>query len=519
MAARLLRLRLALLAGRLRTGPRAGSVAGALLLAGVVLAVWWGAWSLRDAPTATAHVVTVLAGAAVTAACLLAPVLTGGDDQLDPRRFAPFGVTAPPLAAGLLAAGVVSPPILALALTTASVVALWADGSTPPLAVIGGPLLGFVCCYLIARVMTALASWLLPSRRPRELVGLLVLLVVVVLVPVGVFLVSQRGAGAASAELAGAAVVLGYTPLGAAWAIPGLAAAEDPGVWVSAGIAVATAAAAAAAWFAVVDRMLHRPERAQARERAGLGWFALTPASPAGVIAARSLVYWLGDRRYRVNIVVVPVAALLATLPLLVAGVPPAAVALVPAPLAALLLGWLPHDDLAYDSSAIWLHVASAVPGWADRVGRLVPIGLIGLPLLAVGVPLSVILAGDVSLAPALSGVCAALFLSAAGLSSISSVAWPYLVPSPGDSPFRQPQRTTATGVGAQAFVMIGALVLSAPTGWVAWLTLTADRAWGLLALVLGATTGLAVLAIGIALGAVLFDRRSDALMEFAATA
>ena len=519
MAARLLRLRLALYAGRLRTGPRAATIVGTALLAAGILAAWWGAWSLRDAPAVTAHVVTVLAGAAVTAACLLAPVLTGGDDSLDPRRFAPFGVTARPLAMGLLLAGTVSPPILALALTSGAVIAVWAGGPVPAVAAVGGPLLGFACCYVIARVMTAVASWVLPARRPREPVGLLVLLFVVVLVPLGVFLTSQSGSGSTSGGLVTAAAVLGYTPLGAAWAIPGLAAAGDPTVWLAAGIAVATVAAAVAVWFLTVDRMLHRPERSRIRERTGLGWFAVTPTTPAGVIAARSLVYWSGDRRYRVNVVVVPVAALLATLPLLVAGVPPALVALVPAPLAALLLGWLPHDDLAYDSSAIWLHVASGVRGWADRVGRLVPVVLIGLALLAVGAPLSVMLAGDVTLLPALSGVCAALFLSAAGLSSISSVAWPYPVPSPGDSPFRQPQRTGGAGVGAQAFVMIGAVLLSVPTGWAAWLTLTGDGAWGLLTLILGAATGLAVLAAGIAVGAVLFDRRSDALMEFAEAA
>jgi ABC-2 type transport system permease protein len=152
--------------------------------------------------------------------------------------------------------------------------------------------------------------------------------------------------------------------------------------------------------------MLHSPERARIRERTGLGWFAVTPATPTGVIAARSLVYWSGDRRYRVNVAVVPAAALLAAVPLLVADVPPPVVAQDPAPLAALLLGWLPHDDQAYDSNAIWMHVASGVRGWADRVGRLVPIALIGLPLLAVGVPLSVMLSGDAAMLPALAGVC-----------------------------------------------------------------------------------------------------------------
>ena len=57
-----------------------------------------------------------------------------------------------------------------------------------------------------------------------------------------------------------------------------------------------------------MHRLLTTAERpAVARERGGLGWFALTPSTPAGGIAARSLIYWLRDPRYIVNLAIVPV--------------------------------------------------------------------------------------------------------------------------------------------------------------------------------------------------------------------
>ena len=133
-------------------------------------------------------------------------------------------------------------------------------------------------------------------------------------------------------------------------------------------------------------------------------------------------MYWLRDRRYLVNILVIPVAAALTAVPLLIAGVPLEIVALVPVPFVALFLGWLPHNDLAYDSTAVWMHIASGVRGVSDRIGRLVPVLLIGIPLLAVLIPVAISLHGRWALLPAMVGVCASLFLTGLGLSSISSV-------------------------------------------------------------------------------------------------
>ena len=139
------------------------------------------------------------------------------------------------------------------------------------------------------------------------------------------------------------------------------------------------------------------------RERGGLGWFGVAPGTPGGAISARSLVYWFRDRRYIVNILVIPVAAAITAVPLLIAGVPLEIVALVPVPFAALFLGWLPHNDVAYDSTALWMHVASGVRGWSDRIGRLVPVLLIGLPLLAIAIPIAILAVRPVG-APARDG-------------------------------------------------------------------------------------------------------------------
>ena len=154
--------------------------------------------------------------------------------------------------------------------------------------------------------------------------------------------------------------------------------------------------------------------------------------------------------------------------------------------------------------------------GWSDRIGRLVPVLLIGLPLLALAIPFAILLYGRWALLPALAGVCLSLFLCGLGLSSIASVAAPYAVSRPGESPFEQPQRTGAGGVIAQGLVMLGTIALSAPALWWAWIALTDDIEAAMLALWGGLVTGVVVLAVGIAIGAIVFERRGGRLMEFA---
>ena len=73
-------------------------------------------------------------------------------------------------------------------------------------------------------------------------------------------------------------------------------------------------------------------------------------------------------------------------------------------------------------------------------------------------VAVTVSLHGRWAILPAMAGVCASLFLSGLGLSSLASVVSPYAVSRPGDSPFQQPQRTG--GGLSQGVVLVGAVAL-----------------------------------------------------------
>ncbi len=485
-----------------------------VLIAGTIFAAV-NASGLGEVDRLTAGIVTVLAGSAITLGFAVGPPVTASVDPLDPRRFAVVGPEPRPLAGALLLAGFLSVPVLAVLVLAISVAIAWSEQGASAFATIASIILGITTCVLLARVSMALGALVKRPRQSRELAGVYLVAVLVVVVPVAVFLGSLEWRGSVPTQLVSAAEVLAWTPVGAAW---GIALAPTPGAAVgSAVVAVATVAILAAVWFVLVRILLTTtPRPVAARERGGLGWFALLPGTPGGAVAARSLSYWLRDRRYLVNIVVVPIAAVLSMIPLVVAGVPIEVAALLPVPIMALFFGWLPHNDLAYDSTALWMHIASGVRGLSDRIGRLVPVLLIGLPILAVSIPLAIVAHGRWAFLPALIGVCAALFLSGLGLSSISSVVAPYAVSRPGDSPFQQPQRSGSGGVLAQGLVMLGSLLAASPALWFAGRALASDTQDAVVALWVGLVAGVLVLVVGVVVGALLFERRGTRLMEFA---
>lgn len=515
MAAHVLRLRLLLLIGALRGDRRhvIRTVLGLVVLIAAVVAVCWAVLRLRTAPEDVVLVVSVIAGSAAAAGFFVAALVGGFDDQLDPRRFAVFGPSPRPLAVILLLASVISIPILALVAVGVCVVVLWTDLGAPMGLTVVAVVLGILTCLLLAKIGLALGGLFLHERRSRELTGVFLIAMLVVVVPVGIFFASLEWDGKVPPALREAVDVLALTPLGAAAALP--ARAITGGVAGPLVVAVVTVLALVAIWVWLVQHILTTTERpTSGRERGGLGWFAVTPGTPAGGIAARSLIYWFRDPRYLVNLVIVPIAAVVTVIPLLLVGVPIEIVALVPVPLMAVFFGWLAHNDLAYDSTALWMHLAAAVRGSSDRAGRLVPVILVAVPVLAVSIPIAIMLQGRWAVLPAMVGVCASLFLCGLGLSSISSALAPYPVSRPGDSPFQQPQRTG--GGLAQGIVLIGAIILSLPALYWSWLTLTTDVEYAWTAMWGGIAIGLAVLLIGIFGGGFAFDRRGSRLMEFA---
>jgi ABC-2 type transport system permease protein len=520
MVAQLLGLRLQLLANGFRRSvwQLLGIVLATAAGVGLVLLVGSGLIALRLAEDDLTRNVLVLAGSFVVLGFVLLPLVFGVDDDMDPRRFALVGFPQRRLSTGLLLAALVSVPSVVILILSALTVVTWSRGTIPFLLSVLSAVLVVATCVLAARVTTALASLLLATRRSRELTGVIGTLVLVLLAPAVILLSSVDWTRDGVRVLADAAEVVSWTPFGAVWSVPGDAAMGDvAGVLLKLVIAGGTVALLWLAWDRLVAHMLVTPEREEAvRTYGGMGWFDVMPARPAAVIAARSISYWGRDPRYLVSILIIPVVPLIMILPFLVVGVPIQTLALLPLPVMAIFLGWSLHNDLAFDSTAIWLHVVSGVRGSADRIGRMFPVLLIGIPLIVLGSMISMVFYGDWAALPSMLGVSSALFLGGIGLSSYISARLPYPAALPGDSPFQQPQSSGTLGGLSQSVGLAGSLLVAAPALYFGWLGITVDPSWHLASLVSGLGAGAVAVVVGVWRGGRVFDRGGPEIMEFA---
>ena len=504
MIALLVRLKLRLLVNQFRRSPWqvVGLVLALLYGFGITLMLVVTLVALRFAPAAISTAVVVGGGSLAVLAFLVVPIFVGIDDTLDPRRFALYGIQRTRLAIGLTVAGIVGVPGLALVLVAFATIATW---SRSPLAV----LVALVClpcivltCVLLSRIGATSAGLLLSTRRSREAVAAVLVIGVSLLAPLVVLLTNLELGRKALTAVGAIVSVLGWTPLGAAWAAPASIAAGHAAGLAQLAIALATVVVLGVVWRSLVGLALVSTGRqAKPQTLAGIGWFGRLPATPRGAIAARATSYWARDVRYRVSAISIPVTPIVLVLVLGLAGVPGSILALIPVPIVALFLGWATHNDIAYDHTAIWLHVAAGVRGVDDRLGRLAPVLVGGLPVLIAGSFVSAGIAGRPLLAAPLIGVSCCLLLGGMGIGGVSSALMPYPVPRPGSSPFQQPNSTGGLSAVVQSVLFLLQFVLAAPaivlglfaiggSGEAAWSSLGAGLVVGLLALWLGTLWG-----------------------------
>jgi ABC-2 type transport system permease protein len=518
MVAQFLRLKLRLLANIFRRSPWqvVGIVVGLVYGLGVAALLFASLVGLRFVDDVELiRDVFIVAGAATVVGFVVFPLVFGVDDTMDPRRFALFGLRDRTLAVGLALAAAIGIPALVLGIVLAGTVVTWSRGVGQTLLALVAAAIAFATCLLLARVATSLASVLLATRRAREVSGVLGILLIVLISPIIVVLVTLDWANSGLRVLESLAGVLGWTPLGAAFAAPGDAAA---GAWGPAVLKLLLAGVTLGViwlvWQALVAKMLVTPGReASAKNYRGLGWFDRVPHTASGAVAARSLTYWFRDARYWVSILMVPVVPLLVIVPLGLAGIPLAYTALIPVPLMCLFLGWSLHNDTAYDSTAIWLHIASGVRGSADRTGRLVPVIIAGVLVIGLGSAVTVFVIDDWRLLPSLVGVSTALLFAGLGVGSITSARFPYPAVKPGDSPFQQPQSTGTVTALVQSITMLGSLVVALPAVAFAALGMFVDPAWHAAAFAAGVGLGVLVLVSGVMLGGRVFDRRGPEIL------
>lgn len=486
------------------------------VVTGIVVTALIGARLVPD--IAAVHSVIVVVGAIILSGFLLLPLVFGVDDTLEPQKFALFGIPVRTLAVGLLLSGLIGVPAIALTACCAATIVTWSRNP-------GAALLALVCAgvvvltaVLVSRVSTAMAAAFLTTRRSREAEGIIGILLLVLLAPVILLLLTVDWGRDGLGALGGFAAWLQWTPLGAAWSAPGAAAA---GQWGAAllqlAIALATLGLLWKVWAGLVGRAQASPAReAAARDYHGLGWFDRIPGGPTAAIAARSMTYWGRDARYWVALVMIPVVPVFVIVALALGGLSVHYVCLVPLPLVCLFLGWTIHNDLAFDSTAIWLHLVSGTRGAADRVARMFPPVLIGIPVIAVGSIATTAVFGDWTVLPSVAALSGAILVIGLGLSCVSSVLFPYPTTKPGDSAFTQPQASGGSSALAQSLSFFTTIVLTSPILVFLVLGLTVDPFWLGVAPVVAVVIGFAALFGGIWLGARLFDRRGPELMAFA---
>lgn len=477
MALAVARLRLAAVAA-LRHDPR-GAVRGVLpWLVALVLAAAAVTLAVRDAfPSVLATVALVVTAAGVG-------LVGERDAALEPRAFR--GMASPgAVALGTLLGALVSPlTVVALGVGIACGVD---QGSG--LAAIAAPLLALTVALvrLVADVGAA------RDARPWTAGAVLVLIAVLALAPL---------LGGIEAGLA----ALASSPFAAAtgWLV----------VPERILVALGTVVVLGAAWLAIATWRMTRVGRPRLRDHLGL--LRAAPAQPWAVVVARTVTGWTRDRRYQAIAVAVVALPVLLAVPLWLAGLPRETWTLLPVGVLALFVGWSIHDDTAYDGSAWWMHLAARVPGWQDRLGRVLPLAVVATVLVAGAAVLGVRLHGDRDLLAPVLGAALALLGSGLAVSSVVSARWPYAVSGPEVSVFQAPASQSWSAALTQAFALVASAGVSAPI--LVPVVLEAidlrvpDQQWGWM----GAGYALLVVAVGIALGGWILDRRGPEVLAAA---
>jgi ABC-2 type transport system permease protein len=497
------------------------------LLVGAAVAVG------RDDPVLVGQVLTVV-GALVVLGWWVVPLFAFGiDSTLDPLRFVTFGIPRRQLLAGLAVAGAVSVPAAVTLLAGLGAAFAWASDPAALVAALVGAVTAFALCVVGSRATTTLLAPLLDSRRYREILMVVAVVPLLAIGPVFAWLgssstdrqvdgstVTVTTTGPGEELLAGlttVADVAAWTPFGAPWALAG--AVHDGAWWVAlARLAVValTLALALLVWDRALARTLVTPrgDGAPASSRRGLGWFARLPATPTGAVAARCATYWLRDPRYAASLAMVPLLPLVMVAVGMSSGAG-TALLLAVAPIAAFILGIGPSNDVGFDSTAFGLHVAAGVPGRADRWGRVVPVAVVGVPLVAAFAVAAVLVSGRWDALPALLGVSLGVLGVGLGVSSVASARLVYPVPKPGESAFKTPQGATMATLVAQMIAFAIVAVLMAPTVVLGALGIFgAGAVFGWVALAVGLLSAGAVLVLGVRWGARVYERRLPELLS-----
>lgn len=537
MVSQLLHLKLRLMANGFKRpiGQWIGGAVGLGLALVAVLVILAAVPFLHGQDDGFVRRVVIIGGSLLSLAAFLVPLMTSRSQLLDPQALRGYGFLSGIVALVLLILTLAGPLILAVPLALAPV-GIWRDQAAVVAALVVAPLL---LLQGLLSVRLGIAAGAAISRSPSWRIRVRVVGSVLLLGGFVTFLIailprlSQLMPQATQSiwnllmrlgkylRVESIADVLQWTPLGVLWAAPAHPTVREPEFTGPALLYGAVLVVVLlVAWLLVVRYEFRGSRRIPIERRGGVPtWFRRLPSTPTGAIAARSFIYWVRDPRYRTVFAVIPFFLAGAIVAMWVGGMPVSIAALIPLPILVVLLAWsTTHNDVAYDSSAVWTHVVAQTRGVDDRAGRLVPAVLFGTVLILIGAPLSAWLHGDWDVLPALVGVCLALLLGSVGVSSGFSARFPYAAARPGDPAFSLPQSSNAvsSGGGAQAGSFLLILLVALPAvGALVMSILQPEFPWSWIALIAGVVAGVLALVVGIRAGGATFDRRGPELLAF----
>ncbi len=313
-----------------------------------------------------------------------------------------------------------------------------------------------------SRAVASLASGLGSGRRFREVSGILIF---VPLILAGPIIAGVATGFAVNADtLAEAIPVLGWTPLGAAWAVPAAAAAGDlPEAGAKLLIALVTLAVLWLLWRASLGRSLVRPSHTSAAPvRAGsIGWFGRVPTGAAGAIFARAVTYWTRDPRYLRQLIGAPLVPVL--LWFYARDGEPLVALTFSGPIIAMVIGIVVYADISYDGTAFGTELITGASGRADRIGRSLAAAAVALPLVLLAVIVPFALSGEWEQFPGILGMSVGILLTCYGVCAVTSAQLVVPVAASGDNPFKRVPGTTFLQGMAFFGIWLVALVLSAP--------------------------------------------------------
>lgn len=494
-----------------------GAILGALYGLGVMTMVLIGLVVLAGNDVELARTVLILGGAALILGWMLGPIVaTGMDRTLDPSRLIMFPMRPTTQLVGIAVASLLGVPGIVTLLVSAATAATWFRSPPAAIAALLLSPVAAITCVLACQLVVTAVSRLTASRRYREVVGGLVILLVVLAMP----LITTLGAGAeesgidVAAQLPVLANIVSWTPLGAVWAVPAeLAAGNLMLAVVKLLIALATVVALFLAWRPLyLSNLGAMSQGSQAKGKAGTGWFGRFPDTPRGAIAARAMTYWLRDPRYLQSLLIIIVMPVIFAF---VAGSSGAPILLTGSTvMVAVMLSLGTFTDISYDGTAFSTHVLRGVRGIDDRLGRIWANALLTVPAVLLIAIVTSAIVGRFDQLPTLLGVTAAVTLGGFGVSSVCSAIFVMPVPQTGENPFvSKPGAGVLSLVGmAGSYGSLG--VLSLPTaGFAIAAGITNDPLWIWVTCGVGLFTGALVCWLGIRWGAALYDRRAPDLL------